>query len=359
MKERYLTPTRFEKIRDAVSASKVDAFLLNTPANVSYACGFFAPESYLVVSKQGMCLITDSRYTEDFRRKAKEPLIVKQYKNSLFKTIANTLKKGPFKKIGFESRHLSFAECQILHELTGKTKTFIPLKETIERAREIKEKGEIDNIKNALAITLKTYAHIKKMLKPGLRELDIAAQIERFIRLNGATSSAFDTIVASGPNSSYPHAGITQRPIQRGEPIVIDLGVVYNGYKCDLTRTFFLGKIKPIVQKAFGIVSEAQKRAIQAVRPGIAINKIDSAARNYISEKGFGKFFGHALGHGVGLEVHESPSISKKDRRPIKKGMVFTVEPGIYIPGSFGIRIEDMVLVTDKGAEVLSDNDSQ
>ena len=345
---------RFHKIANLLNTLKIDALLISSTPNVSYCAGFFAPDSYLVITKNKAVIITDSRYASDFARKMELPFTIKEYKSSVFKTIVRTLKQTAVKEAGFESRHLTFAECEILCGLGSKHIKFIPLKETIEPLREIKESGEIKTIKKAIAITLKAFAFIEKKLKPGARELEIAAQLERFIRLQGATSSAFDIIVASGPNSSYPHAGISSRVMQKADAVIIDMGVAYNGYKCDLTRTWFLGKIKPVAQKAYRIVSEAQQRAIKAIRPGVTAKSIDSAARNYIAEKGFGKFFGHSLGHGVGLEVHESPSINKKNHRIINTNMVFTVEPGIYIPGEFGVRIEDMVLVNNSGAEVLS-----
>jgi Xaa-Pro aminopeptidase len=349
---------RFNKIANLLNKLKVDALLISSTPNVSYCAGFFAPDSYLVITNNKAVIITDSRYASDFARKIKPPFTIKEYKNSVFKTIIRTFRQIAVKEAGFESRHLTFAECEILCSLGSKHIKFIPLKETIEPLREIKEGDEIKTIKKAIAITLEAFAYIEKMLKPGVSELEIAAHLERFIRLQGATSSAFDIIVASGPNSSYPHAGISSRVMQKTDAVIIDAGVAYNGYKCDLTRTWFLGKIKPVAQKAYRIVSEAQKRAIKAIRPGVTAKSIDLAARNYIAEKGFDRFFGHSLGHGVGLEVHESPSINRKNHRVINANMVFTVEPGIYIPGEFGIRIEDMVLVKESGAEVLSGNHS-
>ena len=337
-----------------MQAEDIDGLLLNTEPNVSYAAGFHAPDSYSLVSNKGIILITDFRYKADFQQKAKSPVIIKQLKTNIFKSIIETTKTQGLKKIGFESRHLAFAECEILNKLKNKRSLFIPLKETIEPLREIKEEEEIKNIRKALTITQDTYSFIKKKLKPDVTELSIAAEIEYFIRQNGARSSAFDIIVASGPNSSYPHAQVSDRRLCSNEPVVIDMGIEYNGYKCDLTRTFFLGKIKPIVQKAHDAILSAQQKAIRAIKPGVKACAIDAIARNHITEKGFGKFFGHALGHGVGLEVHEAPSINRKNLKPLKSGMVFTVEPGIYLAGRFGLRIEDMVLVTDNGVEALS-----
>lgn len=362
MNHRKFTPlravNRFNKFVAILKKEKISGLLLSSQYNVSYAVGFYAPDSYALISPEGITLITDFRYTAEFEKKAKPPIKIKEYKGTVFSTVIDIIKQKRLRQIGFESRYLAFAECEILNNLSKRAFKWIPLKETLEPIREIKEEAEIQNILKGIQITQKTFAFIKTMLKSGLREVEVAAEIERFIRLKGATASAFNIIVASGPNSSYPHAAISQRIMRQGEPVVIDMGVEYNGYKCDLTRTFFLGKIKPIVRKIAHIVQEAQKQAIRTIKPGVIIKDIDEAARNYISEKGFGKNFGHALGHGIGLEVHESPSINKKNHHRINKGTIVTVEPGIYLPGEFGIRIEDIVLVTDNGAEVLSGNNS-
>ena len=348
---------RFEKILKILDIYGLEGLLLNAEPNVSYACGFHAPDSYALITAAGITLITDFRYKADFQKKITGPIQLLEYKGTFFKTIARLLKEKSVKHAGFESRRLTFAECEALHKLAGKTSKFIPLKETVEPLREIKDAEEIKAIREAVKITLKALSFIEKILKPGMKELEAAAELERFIRMSGAEESAFKIIVASGPNSSYPHAEISSRRLKTGEPVVIDMGVAYNGYKCDLTRTFFLGKINPSVRKVESIVREAQHRAIRHIRPGIPIKEIDFIARNYIAQKGFAKFFGHSLGHGIGLEVHESPSINKRNTHRLKNGSVFTIEPGIYMAGEFGVRIEDMVLVTKEGAQVLSGDD--
>ncbi len=197
-------------------------------------------------------------------------------------------------------------------------------------------------------------AYIKQFLVPGVKEVEIVAELERFIRYQGARASAFDIIVASGPNSSYPHHLSGERKFKDNEPVLIDLGVDYQGYKSDLTRVFFLGKINVLARKVYDIVLKAQELAIRRIRPGAEMAEIDRVARAYIAKKGYAKNFTHNLGHGFGLEVHEDPRISGNEASAVKPQMTFTVEPGIYLPGKFGIRIEDMILVTSKGCEVLS-----
>ena len=196
--------------------------------------------------------------------------------------------------------------------------------------------------------------YIREFLSCGRSELEIAAELERFIRYHGAQSASFDIIVASGINSSYPHHLTSPKKLKSGESLVIDMGVNYRGYKSDLTRVFFLGKITLLVRRIYDIVRNAQQKAIARIKPGSSIREVDEAARSYIAQKGYGRYFGHNLGHGIGLEVHEAPKISSRQEGRLKEGMVFTIEPGIYLPGKFGIRIEDLVLVTKKGCEVLS-----
>ena len=196
--------------------------------------------------------------------------------------------------------------------------------------------------------------HIQQFIVPGAREIEIVAELERFIRYQGARASAFDIIVASGPNSSQPHHLSGVRKLKNNEPVLIDLGVDYQGYKSDLTRVLFLGKINILVRKVYDIVLKAQELAIKRIRPGAEMAEIDRVARDYIASQGYGAYFTHNLGHGFGLEVHEAPHLSGKEASAIKPKMTFTVEPGIYLPGKFGIRIEDMVLITTTGCEVIS-----
>lgn len=348
--------SRQKKIIASLKILKLDGLLLTSEPNVSYAAGFRAPDTYALISKEGIDLFTDFRYLSDFKRHLRPGLRLVQTKKTVFQCIDHSIRQLKIKKVGFESRNLNFAECRTLHKITAKAASFIPCDQTIEMLREIKDDQEIQTIQRAVRITLETYRFIEKQLKPGKTELQIAGEIERHIRLQGATSSAFETIVASGANASYPHAQVTTKKIKNGEPVVIDMGVTLEGYKCDLTRTFFLGKMPPIVHKAARVVQEAQRRAICAVKPGVPFRKIDATARHYIAAQGFGKNFGHALGHGVGLEVHEAPSVNHKNSTTVQPGQIFTIEPGIYVAGVFGIRFEEMVCVKEKKVEVMSGN---
>ena len=336
----------------AQGPGSLDGFLVSSEANVSYLTGYQARDSYLLASKKEACFITDFRYREEAEKNI-QGLKVFQYKN-LFRDIAGLTRKFKIRRLGFESRDLNFAEYARIKGYLGPRVKLIDTFNVIEALRQIKAPQELKHIKEAIRITVLALKFLKKYLKPGMSELRVQGEIERFIRYQGARASAFSIIVASGPNSSFPHAVISERKIRADEPLLIDLGVEVQGYKSDLTRVFFLGKISSVQRKIYKIIQGAQAQAIEAVKPGIQVSRLDFAARSYIASAGYGKYFGHNLGHGVGLEVHEEPAISAKNKSQLKEGMVFTIEPGIYLPGRFGLRLEDMVLVTKKGFEVLS-----
>jgi Xaa-Pro aminopeptidase len=346
---------RIKNFLSRLKQENLDGFIISLPENISYLAEFNCCDAYLLVSPKETFYFTDSRHTEAARLKLKTTKItLKKINGSVFELISDTCRQMGLKRVGFEERHLPYAEYKKIKE-NLKTKVYlVPTHNLIENLRQIKEPGELEKIKEALKITGSAFDFIGRFIKPGIKELEVAAELERFIRYNGASQAAFDIIVASGPNSAYPHHAPGQRKIQKGEPLLIDVGVDYMGYKSDLTRVFFLDKINSLTRRIYDIVLKAQSKAINGIKPGIEIARIDALARNYIERCGFAKYFGHSLGHGIGLETHEAPSISAKNEGLLVPGMVFTVEPAIYLTNKFGIRIEDMVLVTKKGCEVLS-----
>ncbi|MDD5292392.1 MAG: Xaa-Pro peptidase family protein, partial [Candidatus Omnitrophica bacterium] len=297
--------SRISRLRNALEKKDIESIILFNPANISYLAGFPVEDSYIFLDNKEALLITDSRYSKEYRKilNSKEISIVE-----IKKSLLHTLKKLKIKKLAFEQKHVSFYLYQKLKALFEDKLT--PASDIVEELRMIKEKGELESIKKAVGITLETFGYIEKILEPGIREIEVAAEIERYIRYKGSTGTAFNTIVASGPNSSFPHAKITQRKIRKNEPIMIDLGLDFQGYKSDLTRVFFLGKMNPLFKKVYGIVEVALERAKKTIKPGIPINYIDKQAREFIKDKGFGHCFKHSLGHGIGLEVHEQPRIS-------------------------------------------------
>jgi len=346
--------SRIRSICAKLKGHGLDSLVLFSPANISYLTGYRSRDSYLVVSKKGSLYITDSRYTEEARVRLKGLLRVRQIKDSFSKTLASTCSEFGFKRLGFEERYLSFADYRKISRGLGKGTKFVPVWGLVEDPRRIKGADELKKIRKATSIAVAALRFAAKLIARGRREVEIAAEIERFIRYNGASMGSFDLIVASGANSAFVHHLTSGRKLGSNEPLLIDMGVDYYGYKSDLTRVFFSGKITLLIRRVYNIVREAQARAISKIRPGIKVKEIDAAAREYIAAEGYGSFFGHNLGHGVGLEVHEAPAISPKSEQELKAGMVITIEPGIYLPGKFGIRIEDMVLVTRDGCEILS-----
>ncbi len=346
--------SRIKKLYSKLEQQGLDGLIVSNPANISYLTKIISRDSYFLVSKKETMYFTDSRYTEEVNKKLKDAVTLKKVNGSVFNLIADACLSLKLKRIGFEERNLPFAEHNKIKEGLHNKAGLVPTHGLIEGLRQVKDSEELKKTKKGIEITGKAFKFIRNFIKPGKTELEIAAELERFIGYQGATGSSFDIIVGSGPNSSFPHHISTERKLKENEPVLIDMGVNYLGYRTDLTRVFFLGKISALARKVYDIVLAAQKCAISRIKPAVTIAEIDTAARQFIAKQGFGAFFGHALGHGVGLEVHEDPHISGKEKSELKPGMVFTIEPAIYLPDQFGIRIEDMVLVTKKGCEVLS-----
>ncbi|MFA4989244.1 MAG: aminopeptidase P family protein [Candidatus Omnitrophota bacterium] len=344
---------RLQKFLNRLKLENLDGFIVSSPANISYLSEFTSCDAYLLVAKKEIVYFTDSRYVESVGPKLKKWARLKKINGSVFENIASACRDLQLKRIGFESRQMAYAEYRKIKGYLRPGEYLIPTHSLLESLRQIKDAGEIGKIREALKITALALQFVKTFIKPGIKELEVAAELERFIRYNGALGAAFDIIVASGPNSAYPHHHPSQKKIREGEAVLIDLGVDYFGYKSDLTRVFFSDKITSLTRRIYDIVLKAQAKAIAKIRPGQEIAGIDALARNYIADKGYAKFFGHSLGHGIGLETHEAPSISAKNEGILLPGMVFTLEPAIYLPGRFGVRIEDMILVTQKGCEVL------
>ncbi|MDD5108961.1 MAG: aminopeptidase P family protein [Candidatus Omnitrophica bacterium] len=345
---------RLRSIYPVLKQRNLDALLVTCPANISYLAQAQSRDSYLLVSPKENIYFTDSRYTEEAKIFLKGQATLKECNGRVFWHIAQSILDLKLERVGFEERNLPFAEFNRIKEYAVGSFNLIPTHSIVEDKRVVKDPQEIMRIKKATSITALALEYIGQFIVPGIKEIEIVAEFERFIRYQGAGGPAFDIIVASGPNSSRPHHISGERKLKNNEPVLIDLGVDYQGYKSDLTRVFFLGKINILVRKVYDIVLTAQELAIKRIRPGAEMAQIDRVARSYIAKKGYRKYFTHNLGHGFGIEVHEDPRISGNETSALKPGMIFTVEPGIYLPGKFGIRIEDMVLITRKGCEVLS-----
>lgn len=340
------------KLKEKLIEEKVDGFLVTNEVNVRYVTNFTGSESILLITPDRDYLFTDFRYVEQARLDV--PWIrIAEKKVSLIRTICAKLKRLGIKKLYVESLYLTLGRYEeIIKNIKGIH--VISTKGIIERYRKRKTQEELGKIRTAIDIAEKAYYGIQKKIKSGVSEKKIADLIEFEIRKYGGGRGAFETICASGPRASQPHARSSAREIQKRDSILIDWGASFQFYNSDLTRIRFMDRISTEFKKIYQIVLDAQRFAIDSVRPGRMAKDVDAAARRYIKEKGFGKCFGHGVGHGIGLEVHECPTINSRSKEILEENMVFTIEPGIYIPGWGGIRIEDMVLVTSGGCDVLS-----
>ncbi len=343
---------RLERLHTILQKNHLDGILVSSQPNITYLTGFLSSDSYLLVTPKQNFFITDSRFYQQARAWL-NGLSIKLAGRSVFNTIARLAKKCKIKHLGFEAKNLDVAQYHKIKSLL-RPLHFISTHGLIEELRKIKEPEELTKIKNAVTISAHALRYAQRIIRPGFSEIEIAAELERFIRYKGARTTSFETIVASGENSALPHHLTSKRRLKRCECLFIDIGVDYQGYKSDLTRTFFLGKIPSKISKIYRIVHQAQVQAINMIKPGVKICEIDRCARQYIAKHGYGGFFAHNLGHGIGLEIHEAPFISTDNKTTTEAGMVFTVEPAIYLPGKFGVRIEDNIAVTENGCEVLS-----
>lgn len=345
--------TRIKKLISLFDQYGIDAFLVTKDVNISYLTFFHASESWLLVTKKGQFYITDFRYILE-AQKGLKGISIKQYERSLQQAVFQIMTDLRLKRLGFDERHLSLATFKQIQKDCPKTLGLVGLCDVVESIREIKEKAEIEAIRKCLNLHHLAIKYLRRVIKPGLTEQDVLDRLECFVKERGAGFS-FPSIIASGPNSCFPHARVSRRKIRNNEPVLIDTGIDINGYKSDLTRMVLLGKIPALVSEVAEIVKDAQKKAIVTIKAGLPVAVSDQEARNHFKKFDLEQYFGHSLGHGVGLEIHESPRLSTKSPAIFKAGMVVTVEPALYIPNKFGVRIEDMVLVTNQGCEVLSD----
>lgn len=329
------------------------AVLLTSQPDVFYFTNFTGDDSWAVITPGKTVIITDGRYTIQARQEAPSARIIVR-RNSMIEILAKTLRKSAIKSVWVAGEDISVALMERLTN-TVKSVTWRTFPKTlILSLRQTKSPAELSRISKALVVAQTSYLKMIRTLRPGQTEHQVAAELEYRMRLAGAQGSAFDTIVACGKNSAKPHATASSAKITAGKPIVIDFGARCDQYCCDLTRTVWLGKITQRFRDIYAVCLEAQLEAIVAIKPGVQASSIDKLARKVIGRAGYGKYFVHGLGHSFGLEVHEQPGLGRRSDVVLQPGMVLTVEPGIYIPGTGGVRIEDDILVTARGHKVLS-----
>ncbi len=332
---------------------RLDAFLVSHLPNIFYLSGFSGSAALLLITLRGATLFTDSRYTSQAAQEVKNAR-VRIIRGSLLKTAGEHLARIHLLRVGFEASRLSVLQKNALAKAAGAKIRWLPWDGKIESARAIKDAGELAVMREAAGIACSSWQEILPLVKPGVREIELAAELEFRMRRKGASGPAFDTIIASGPRGALPHAHASPRPIGKNELVVFDLGAILRGYSSDLTRTVFVGRANAESRRWYSAVLQAQGAARDALRSGASAENIDAAARRVLRDAGLDKYFVHSTGHGLGLEVHEMPRLGRGDKALLRAGMVVTVEPGVYVEGTGGIRIEDDALVTESGAEFIT-----
>jgi Xaa-Pro aminopeptidase len=355
-------PARQTKLREFLAAGRFDALLISHLPNIRYLCGFTGSAGFLLVEEAGSVFFTDVRYDTQAHEEVKGAKVVIA-KKAVLQALAEFLggrrtrsrgKGSGVSTLGIESEHFTVAEKKRLGQLCPAGVRLKDAPSIVERQRMIKGADEIAKIRAAVALGAKLFERALEVLRPGVKEVEVAAQMELTARQAGAEEMSFPTIIASGARSALPHGRATENVIKAGGFVVCDFGVILSGYCSDQTRTVWVGKVSDEARRAYEAVREAQLAAIESVRGGVTAREVDAAARKVLRKAGLGRYFTHSTGHGVGLEIHESPRVADGQKEILRPGMVITIEPGVYFPGKWGVRIEDMVAVMDGGCEVLT-----
>lgn len=344
---------RIRAVKDALKrGGRLDGILITHEANVRYLCGFPGQDLSLLITRRGNYCITDSRYIQEAREICGRHYTVTLARSSTFEAIGAVARKARIGSLGFEGMRLPYGIARRLKAYCGGARVW-PTADIVENIRAVKEPAEVAAIRRSIGLARQVFERTARSLKPGMTEKAVADSIE-IAFLRKAARPSFPAIVASGAHASKPHARPRVHRIRKDGFVMVDMGCNLDGYCSDMTRMLVLGRVDGRFRRIYHIVQAAQELAIAQIKPGVQIAAIDRAARSHIEEHGYGAHFAHALGHGVGLEIHEHPNVSARNHGTLQAGMVITIEPAIYIPGYGGVRIEDMVLVTPKGCEILT-----
>jgi len=347
---------RLKKLRQSFAEKEIDSIFVSQPENRYYLSGFDGSSGFLLITPQNAILATDFRYIEQARTQAPDYEIFR-ITNDIADWLPGLVTDLNPGRLGFEAGHITFALYRQLTDIQNNAQSrlrLVPVDELVEAIRAVKEPEEIELIGKVVEATDTAFEYIEDMIQIGMSEKEVAWEIEKFLREKGSQTPPFDIIVASGPNAALPHAKPSQRAIRSGEPIVIDLGARIDGYSSDLSRTICLGDHDDTFNKVYDIVLGAQLAALAIIKEDMSGSEVDSLARTVIEEAGYGEAFGHGLGHGLGLGPHEMPRLGPGSADKLTSDMVFTIEPGIYLPGWGGVRIEDVVIMENGKARVLS-----
>lgn len=346
-----MTGLKLQKLRQEMAQHEIEAFLITSEFNLRYITEFTGSSGLAIVTKDDALFITDFRYTEQAADQVKGFEII-QAKTNLLEEAAEQAKKLGLKTISFEKDFVTYASYEQYGEKMEAE--LQPVSGIIEKIRMIKTPEEVEILKAAAKIADDAFEYICTFIKPGMTELEVSNELEFFMRKQGATSSSFDIIVASGLRSALPHGVASDKVIESGDFVTMDFGALYKGYISDITRTVAIGEPSEKLKEIYQVVLEAQELGVEKIGPGMSGFDADAIGRDHIKSKGYGDAFGHSTGHGIGLEVHEGPGLSFKSQVLLEPGMAVTVEPGIYLQGIGGVRIEDDILITESGNERLT-----
>ncbi len=350
-------PAPFEarqaRLRSLIDERRMRLLVVTNLTNIFYLSGFRGSAGVAVFGPSEACLWVDPRYTLQAREQARGVEVVEE-KSGLLKAAGRWVRRKKPRRVGYEDADLTCLDFRSLEREAGRLVRLEPVGEMLEELRAVKGPEEIERIRQAGRLTAEVFKEVLPLVRPRVRESELAAEIEYRMRRRGGEGPAFETIVASGPRGALPHARASSKFLERNELVIFDLGAILSGYAADMTRTIYLGEPPRRVRGLYGAVEAAQRRAVEALRPAIRAGEIDSVARRALAREGLAKYFTHSTGHGVGLEVHERPRLARGEKTPLKAGHVVTVEPGIYFEGFGGIRVEDTVLVGANGPEILT-----
>ncbi|MFW8052451.1 M24 family metallopeptidase [Vagococcus fluvialis] len=342
---------RITNLREKMKAENITSFLVTSPYNLRYLTGFTGTTGLALIGLEEAFFITDFRYTEQAAEQCVGYEVVKNV-GPILEVVADLVEKKGMTNLAFEESFVPFKQYVDLETLLEVD--LIPVSGMIEELREVKDQSEIEIVEKACEIADKAFSHILTYIKPGMTEIQVANELDFYMRSLGASGVSFETIVASGLRSAMPHGVASDKVIEEGDFITIDFGCYYQGYVSDMTRTISLGEPSEKLKEIYEIVREAQQKVLDVAKPGMTGIELDAVARDYIASKGYGEAFGHSTGHGIGLEIHEGPNVSKLAEKAFVPGNIITNEPGIYLPGIGGVRIEDDMLVTENGIKTLT-----
>src|SRR5712664_2262316 len=344
---------RRSRLISKLSETKIDALLITSPANWYYLTGFSGESGALIVSRKGASLITDGRFTVQGRAEVSGIRILQQ-KGSLFEFVGQFLKDSKCRRVGFDPTQVTVGQLQSLRKAAGAGVRWIPALGKVDELRMSKDAAELAQMRRAAILAGEVVQHAISLLKPGIREFEVGAEIEYQMRNKGASGPAFETIVAFGERAALPHARPTAKRLRKNELVVLDLGAILGHYCSDITRTVFVGRAPKRIRRWYRAVQEAQSAAVEAAKAGASCGDVDAAARGILANYRLDRYFVHSTGHGLGLEVHEDPRVARGQKHTLVPGNVITIEPGVYVPGVGGIRIEDDVAVHAERTEVLT-----